>query len=533
MDNHNSKLLVTASCNGDIVLWNVNSGQAFCRFNASESPLGLAPKREFSVGEGPILHSGPKKTGCSHRQTLKKCWACSRTAAPLRPALPSRPSSANNPPAMFSVHHRRPASAVSGSRIMWPQAAWSPEESNKSGNILLSHHSAAEIRKDVPTWQEEVSASQVAIEKVLFLNAREREPNTAILLTSCSDGYIYAWAVGTNGGMMGKFQGAHGNARDTVVSAMSTDDKNLVLFTGDSLGYIKIWDIMHYCTPAEEEDPEPEMSDELPPEPNAFRGLIPDYCRFPSKVQSSEETKQEYHGWVTSLIPPDCLNSWKGHLRNVVSIKYIERFRAILTSSHDGAIKLWLLSGRHIGTFGQSVWKLGIQHLTAAEVPEDIRRVGSLHTLRVLNEGRRPHWESTRNIVETLSQQKRQQCLLMDFLHVKSSLAGGAASKMHEMIQKETRIAQYTDDQIEASFQKWEESGKQPRIYHCIQYTDLHPMIHPHVPDILAESQQMQAVAEQRTAKKKFRRWSALTGFVVKPTLRSYMLRKQGLYAKD
>lgn len=45
MDAHGNKMLVTASYSGDIIVWNIDSGRAFCRFNASESPRPLMPKR--------------------------------------------------------------------------------------------------------------------------------------------------------------------------------------------------------------------------------------------------------------------------------------------------------------------------------------------------------------------------------------------------------------------------------------------------------------------------------------------------------
>ncbi|KAH0619329.1 hypothetical protein JD844_019349 [Phrynosoma platyrhinos] len=437
MDGHSNKLLVTASCNGDIVLWNVNSGQAFCRFNATESPLVLLPKREFSVDvEGPMLSGIIKKPESGGD---KKCWAYTRTGVPPKPPLPPRPASAIHSSAS-SVHHRPPGSAHPGSRTMQP--------------------------------------------RVLFLKTRERAPDNAILLTSCSDGHIYAWAIGSKGGLMGKFRAAHGVSQDTAICSMSTDDKDLVLFTGDSLGYIKIWDIMNYCTPSKGEDSVSMMSDDSGTG-NIFCSLIPEYCR----------------------IPP----------------RYLV-----------------------LGAKEQSLWRLGIQHLLPAEVPEEIRRVGSLHTMKVLNEGRRPHWD----------QQKRQQSMLMDFLHGKKGLKGDAASRMRQLIQKETRMAKVTDEQIEASFQKWEESGKQtsdilgraykqkeprpllkhlpevkayvankdhPRIYHCMQYADLQPMIAPKMPDVLAESQQTQSTGEQRP--KKAKKWKALTGYIIKPTLTNYMLR--------
>uniref|UniRef100_A0A803THS0 WD repeat-containing protein on Y chromosome n=1 Tax=Anolis carolinensis TaxID=28377 RepID=A0A803THS0_ANOCA len=313
MDGHKSKLLATASCNGDIVLWNVHSGQAFCRFNASESPLVLQPKRvlletslvcnlatacivsfyqEFSVDVNtPML--GPRKAPDFASNSRRNLWAYSRTRVPTKPSLPQRPSSAVQP-STSSVHGRPPGSAHSGSQAMQPQ--------------------------------------------VLFLKTRERAPDTAILLTSCTDGYIYAWAVGNKGGLMGKFHAAHKPGLYSSVCSMCTDEKDLVLFTADSLGYIKIWDIMNYCTQSNSEA-SLHVPDDESMEENDFCYLIPEYCRIPV-----------YQGWVTTLVPPTCLNSWRGHLKNVVSIRYVDRYRSILTASHDCTVKLWMLTGKHIGT---------------------------------------------------------------------------------------------------------------------------------------------------------------------------------------
>ncbi|XP_067323171.1 EF-hand calcium-binding domain-containing protein 8 [Anolis sagrei] len=552
MDGHKNKLLVTASCNGDIVLWNVYSGQAFCRFNASESPLTLLPKREFSVDiESPMLN--PRKAPDFASNAGKKLWAYTRTTVSTKPSLPQRPSSAVQP-STSSILRRPPGSAHPGSRVMQPQTAWSSEVGGRSAHPsqIPSAGETFTPKKDPLTWQEGVSASPAAVEKVLFLKTRERAPDTAILLSSCTDGYIYAWALGNKGGLMGKFRAAHKPGQLSSVCSMCTDDNDLVLFTADSLGYIKIWDIMKYCTPSKGEESLQATDDEE----NNFCYLIPEYCRVPARYQTLGETEEVHQGWVTTLVPPTCLSSWRGHLKNIVSIRYVERYRIILTASHDCTVKLWMLTGKHIGTFGQSLWRLGLQHLIPAEVPDEIRRVASLHTMRVLNEGRQPHWESTRNIVHALGQQKRQQSLLLDFLHVKSGSTGDTAGKMRQLIQKETRMAKYTDEEIEATFQKWEESGKEksdilgyaykqkvhrpmltqlpevkalvankdhPRIYHCIQYTDLYPVTVPGIPKVLLESPLTQGMDPRP---KKGKKWSAVSG-IIKPTLRSYMLRRK------
>lgn len=75
-------------------------------------------------------------------------------------------------------------------------------------------------------------------EQVLFLATRERSPDTAILLTSSADGYIYAWSIGRNGGLLGKFRAVHN--KGPVICAMFTDRQDQILLTGDSNGYITV-----------------------------------------------------------------------------------------------------------------------------------------------------------------------------------------------------------------------------------------------------------------------------------------------------
>ncbi|XP_070604832.1 EF-hand calcium-binding domain-containing protein 8 [Erythrolamprus reginae] len=563
MDGYANKLLVTSSSNGDVVLWYVNSGQAFLRFNASESPLPLLPKREFATRPDPLPQSNEVKKVETHpSENEKKYWAYPRTSS--HSAHPARPTSAKTL-AVSSSPTKRPSSAVFGSRSTKPQAAWISKDNLKSSNVLHPPvgMDTSFMRRESLSWQEEIKASQRSVEKVLFLKTRERKPHMAVLLTSCMDGYLYAWSVESKGGMLGKFRASHGTSRDSVVCTMSTDEKELILLTGDSLGYIKIWDIMYYCTGPEVQDSKLELPDEFLPKRNPFCDLIPDYCRIASVFSEDKAIQQQSEGWVTNLIPPVCLSSWRGHLKNIISLRYVEKFKAVLTASHDGTIKLWLLTGRHMGAFGQSLWNLELSNIIPAEVPDEIRHVASLHTLKVLNEGRQPHWESTRKIVKTLSQQRKQQSLLMDLLSPKSTLSIDAVEKMQDLINRETRMSLHNDDQIEASFQRWEESGKksdilglaykqkarrpllkqlpevkasvankdQARIYHCIQYTDLHPLISPQIPDVLAEAQQMQALADIK-GMRKGKRWMALTG-VMKPTVKNIMLRRNALSTRE
>lgn len=47
---YQNQFLGTASYNGDILFWNVNVFKPVLKFNASESPLPLLPKKVWSIG---------------------------------------------------------------------------------------------------------------------------------------------------------------------------------------------------------------------------------------------------------------------------------------------------------------------------------------------------------------------------------------------------------------------------------------------------------------------------------------------------
>ncbi|KAM9120871.1 EF-hand calcium-binding domain-containing protein 8 isoform 2-T2 [Pangshura tecta] len=536
---YNSQLLATASCDGDVVIWSTESGQALCRFNASQSPLTLMPNRVFIESkEDPGRGNIPKKPSVSvklnsYAKYGKKRWADSRTS------LATGLSTAENPSVSFFGQCRNLAPAPSvirqsrekqledeakGQQAVQPPGGENTDiESDSPKDQDAAKTSNQE--QNYPNWQEELKGFPAAVEKILFLETREQSPDTAILLTSSAGGYIHAWSVSSEGGMLGKFQAVPSDAVNAVVGTMSTDPEDFILLTGDSLGYIKIWDIENYCKSKEVKKVSRAGKTETSRRnENMFRDLIPKYCRVPARKNPSMET-EVLAGWSTTLVPPDLLNSWRGHLKNVSHIVYVEKLRLIVTSSYDCNVKLWLLSGRHIGTFGRSLWNVGLQCLRPAEVPLEIRRVGSTQTLKVLNEGRFPHWEGTRSIMRTLNQQRRQQSMMMNLLQEKSGLISDVNPNTEKMMQKEKRLTRYMDEQIEAEWHRWEKKGElkseilgcsykqkvrrrlseflpdvkacvthkeQARIYHCIQYADLQDVTPPPVPEMFIEMQQCQ-----------------------------------------
>jgi hypothetical protein len=60
------------------------------------------------------------------------------------------------------------------------------------------------------------------------------------MLSSCNDGYIYAWSIHGNGGLLGKFPVDLDTSGNVVVGAMATDENDWILITGDCKGNIKV-----------------------------------------------------------------------------------------------------------------------------------------------------------------------------------------------------------------------------------------------------------------------------------------------------
>ncbi|KAH1182263.1 hypothetical protein KIL84_010017, partial [Mauremys mutica] len=396
---YNSQLLATASCDGDVVIWRTDTGQALCRVNASQSPLTLMPNRVFIESkEDPGRGNIPKKPSVSvklssYAESGKKRWADSRTS------LATRLSTTENPSVSFFGQCRNLAPAPSV--IRQPREKQLDEAKGQQA-VQPPGGENTDLESDSPKDQDAAKTS----------NQEQNYPN---------------WQEELKG----------------LPAAVE-----------------KIWDIENYCKSKEVKKVSRAGKTETSHRnENMFRDLIPKYCRVPARKNPSMET-EVLDGWSTTLVPPDLLNSWRGHLKNVSHIVYVEKLRLIVTSSYDCNVKLWLLSGRHIGTFGQSLWNVGLQYLRPAEVPSEIRRVGSTQTLKVLNEGRFPHWEGTRSIMHTLNQQRRQQSMMMNLLQGKSGLISDVNPNSQKMIQKEKRLTRYMDEQIEAEWHRWEEKGK-------------------------------------------------------------------------
>ncbi|KAG5281841.1 hypothetical protein AALO_G00049380 [Alosa alosa] len=430
MHAHGNKMLVTASYSGDIIVWNIDSGRAFFRFNAFESPRPLMPNRVIDLS-----------------QSLEACKDSESCSSVL-----SRTSDEDEDETEGPEGHNETHSHTSS-----PQANWTSSkqtevtqeikedvENNMSSNSARPK-SKEKKAKPAPIGAEELERPRLAVEKALFLGTRERSPDTAILLTSAADGYIYAWSIHHQGGLLGKFKAVHGDS--TSISSMSTDLHNQMLLTGDSQGYIMLWNIGKYCYCMQGGQ---ESLCQQPGDIN-LPSLIPKYCNLegPRRIVTQDASKQVIDGWTVSLVPPPLLSSWRCHVKSIVSLEYVERFCLIVTASLDCNVRLWTIAGGYVGTFGQAPWRVGYPNAFPWDLPLDLRRVGSSQTLKVLNQGRRPHWNCARRILHALTVQRQQASM------------SSAADNLQELVATDPRIAKYTDEQIEQTWEKWAMKGKQ------------------------------------------------------------------------
>jgi WD40 repeat protein len=94
--------------------------------------------------------------------------------------------------------------------------------------------------------------------------------------------------------------------------------------TGDSQGYVNIFDISNYATS----------------EKDSVRG----------------ETR------------PHVVNAWRAHVQGISALAFVSGL-AVLTASADGSVRVWSQNGDYVGTFGgsDSQWLLSLPTMMSAD----------------------------------------------------------------------------------------------------------------------------------------------------------------------
>nr|XP_021495391.1 LOW QUALITY PROTEIN: EF-hand calcium-binding domain-containing protein 8 [Meriones unguiculatus] len=298
-----------------------------------------------------------------------------------------------------------------------------------NGDIIFWNVS---MLKPILSFNASRSPLPIQLKKIIFLQTRPRLPHTAAMLSSCIDGFIYAWSIHGNGGLLGKFPvDLKENGDNAAVGAMATDENDWILLTGDSKGVIKIWDIKDYCLFTGWKPPHPsEVKDSGGK--NKFRLLISKQLQLQPVNHIPQKEKEVVEGHTISLVPPPLLVSWTSHVESIADILFVETFQVVISAGKDRDVKAWKLTGDAIGTFGPHIWEKlqdglsidDLEQMTSVEEKPD-----SVHsTEHVVNEASR-----RKELEAALLHQQREQAALMALLHGKEEKEAEAWARLHQM----------------------------------------------------------------------------------------------------
>ncbi len=224
------------------------------------------------------------------------------------------------------------------------------------------------------------SCNKHAIEKMSFLSTRSNKSNhslSATLIACGAGGMVHMWNH-HGGGLIGEFN-VWDNSRHTIpehtrclesITAMQVDSKDSQLITGNSLGYIQMWNISKYCI----------------------------------QIPTSQKPIQ---------IPPEITIAWQAHSSSIVSIDLVEEKCLLITASTDRSIRMWALNGRYIGTFGEKLpWNLAFPINDTAlprKLPSGISRMTSFKTMQTVSGSFESKWKIARNLLYLLHQSKQDK----------------------------------------------------------------------------------------------------------------------------
>ncbi|XP_055977525.1 EF-hand calcium-binding domain-containing protein 8 [Sorex fumeus] len=434
MDKYQNQFLGTASYNGDIILWNIFLLKPLLGFNASQSYMALQPQKVYTPE---AEEKAPESQEASRPHTAKK-WA-ERSAdhpAPSRRAGPNLwRNLASAPPVMRQPNQKEMENPVSTS-------------SSRVTGKTPDDRPAAEGTESL---QKEALQSRAAV-KIIFLQTRPRQPHTAALLSSCTDGYLYAWSTHGSGGLLGKFPSGLTETENVVVGTMTTDKNDLILLTGDSKGQIKIWDIKDYCMPTSRHPQGRRPGWQSLPVRNKFQYLISKRIRTAGPYFVPLKPTEVVSGQTVSLVPPKLLISWKGHEESVVDIRYVNSFQLLITAGLDRDVKVWKVSGEAIGTFGLTIWK----KLQTVDI--ELNK-GYNDTSMFMDSNLQTLYEEQPGDVDlasALEYQRQEQIALLALLHMKGDMETEAWAALRKLTLQCPWGGERPLEDIESSWRAWE-----------------------------------------------------------------------------
>ncbi|EDW64164.2 WD repeat-containing protein on Y chromosome [Drosophila virilis] len=213
----------------------------------------------------------------------------------------------------------------------------------------------------------------VSVQAVLFLQRRPMTKEHGSVFISLDTGIIQVYSHHQHGGYIKQFTAVH-KTGDCVLT-MATDRKNRFLYTGTAFGYIKVWHIVNYCIPKAEQT----------------------YVCMPRlRLEFIFLRKELFLTRAKRMVrfqpEPMLVSSYKGHLKAINSIGFINLPKIIFSGSHDYSCRLWTQGGRYLGTLGTVLpWSKLTPFERAGEdnrayrLPPDIKKVASSTTLKVIS----------------------------------------------------------------------------------------------------------------------------------------------------
>lgn len=430
-------ILATGSYDGDIVVWSRDTGQMYCTLNASKGTKQITSTTDnrpyTSDNSEPMnaLESITSKTDSLPDTSDNSEPMNALESNTMGEVMKLKTGKVGDDLDMLNIvktenvlskdnKGSRHINSLTDSTIAHPllplfHRQTSPPADEKSSSQSFINPSSRREKYD-----ELFKLYESAIESIVFLETRDRENSeTAIMMTSGAEGWIRAWSIHYEGGLVGQFNAAHKIGES--VHTMTTDVKNQYLITADSLGYIKIWDITEYCTKSKLSKSEREMR---------WKYLCQTftYLRFTNRNNGAPDSftsTKNMPGNIntrpppatsqpkTTLVWPFLVNSFRAHAKMINKIEYVEEHDLLITASTDCSIRLWTINGLYIGTFGKP-WKsiaqyIGREQTANIHLPIDLHRLGSASTLKVLNRGRSDLWTQAIDVLKLMSRIKQQE----------------------------------------------------------------------------------------------------------------------------
>eukprot|EP00055_Hartaetosiga_balthica_P010904 m.48002 g.48002 ORF g.48002 m.48002 type:complete len:1036 (+) comp7370_c0_seq3:211-3318(+) len=324
---NSDSVLVSTASDGSVKTWNIFSGVAQQTVETHDIKEILSscksPENVFFVGSGGAIHAlrrGDEKEASKLR--IDVLWQPEESHSGDVTSIDFCPDSllaTGSSDGFIKIWNINLMKTVSSFNPKDKLTRTVPNESNSSSVQSLLRN-----------------ASNTVIDKVVWLKTRVaaglgRRNDCATLISSGQGGMCFFWNA-FKGTLMGWFTAAHSKVGREKIIAMCTSDDDSVLITGDSQGYVYLWDIATYCT---------KRGDQM-----------------------------------AQYDTPHVIATWRAHVNVISDVKMVYD-TTIMTASSDCSVRVWSLNGDYIGTFGEgadSSWVLSTNNsLTLAEAIEKSR----------------------------------------------------------------------------------------------------------------------------------------------------------------